>query len=1223
MGTTIVQHTFPIAVANKVPMIGAVSGGAFLRSPYSRYAVNYRASSTDEIAAMVNMFVVRMYLSRVSVFYQNDALGKNGYEGVRLALRAHRLVPHSEGTYDGSAMIMQPGVDALKASSEPEAVIMIGASAPLAAFVRKAKKLWPKAVFATCSSTGNVFAEALGSPEMRANVFVTQVVPLPDDISVPVVRDYQAALKAFDPTASFSTLSLEGYIIGRMSAEVVARTARTGNLTREAFLDVIYDNAMVNVGGLRLGPFGGACEDKAGWCRCNQGQHHVYGSKVLGNGGFAYYTDLDLTFATCGYQVQTTHDIVLGQTADFSGGVDGVGVAMRDGMRAAFEQANTDQVVGGAEVKLISRDDEGSPAVSVDNMRKLIQDDRVFAIVGSLGISTATATLPVALESGVPVIGLAVGSRSAHVPFSSTVINIRASEVDETAAIVDYYVRLGLKRLAVFSEFGERGISARSAVDIAARAHGLSIFSVANYDEVASEVEEGFATLRSFGAPDAVVMFGDPVFLAKFLRLAKAAWPECHFAVTSVVVGEVMASLLETPDLRRNVLLTSVVPLPTDTSYEIVKSYQLAMRSYNSSLLVSSLSLEGFIVATFILKVLQMCPVIARLALLEKIYEHSNIAVASNMDVGPFTQPSGEEEGCNSGMRFVFLTRLLANGTFGYVDDNYRFDFSGSCGMQNPLCTRGFYRSSPEKVCQFCGEGHHTNGTSCLLCPAGFFCTESYMDPKHCPDVQRCPSGSTRPCPDNMHLRDGACRNSTSETAMYRILAGVIAAVAAVFLFMVVLCVLKRRRVTIEACKDQLARALDVENEMSKKTTSTMRLRMLGVSSSAIAEFTKETRAKQSLQSGVSICYLMSEAFAELALEKSGINDPSFYDLKDSFFFGENPLGGDVICPRDGKPGAALVDWLPRHHRGKCTHFLSWIWSYKVSLVQQALQHWLDTTLTVNADEVFLYMCFFVNNQYRILVNDEMTGSDELGRVFETNLSRIGRVIAMLDTWDHPVYLTRIWTIFEQVTAVKLDIPVTMIMPKVAAESLLEQIEQGTEGIVRVKNALTNVSSSGAKAFSIKDEIAVKRLIEQSFGFDHVDKKIKNCMIEWVGGMIETHIRNLVMTGKDSALGYTVNRCLASRNLGEQQQQQIRLARSRCEYLGSSSMAVGAHDSETSTQSRRPKYDRSSSASWAHDSETATEVRPQQQSSSISIPASGPSGGHLACNDRDAKVYDV
>ncbi len=194
-------------------------------------------------------------------------------------------------------------------------------------------------------------------------------------------------------------------------------------------MDVIYDNAMVNVGGLRLGPFGGACEDKAGWCRCNQGQHHVYGSKVLGNGGFAYYTDLDLTFATCGYQVQTTHDIVLGQTADFSGGVDGVGVAMRDGMRAAFEQANTVQVVGGAEVKLISRDDEGSPAVSVDNMRKLIQDDRVFAIVGSLGISTATATLPVALESGVPVIGLAVGSRSAHVPFSSTVINIRASEV--------------------------------------------------------------------------------------------------------------------------------------------------------------------------------------------------------------------------------------------------------------------------------------------------------------------------------------------------------------------------------------------------------------------------------------------------------------------------------------------------------------------------------------------------------------------------------------------------------------------------------------------------------------------------------------------------------------------------------------------------------------------------------------------------------------------------
>ena len=69
-------------------------------------------------------------------------------------------------------------------------------------------------------------------------------------------------------------------------------------------------------------------------------------------------------------------------------------------------------------------------------------------------------------------------------------------------------------------------------------------------------------------------------------------------------------------------------------------------------------------------------------------------------------------------------------------------------------------------------------------------------------------------------------------------------------------------------------------------------------------------------------------------------------------------------------------------------------------------------------------MCFFANNQYRIIVEGSKAGSDNLEDVFEKNLKRIGRMVAILDTWDQPVYLSRVWTVYEQFVASTLQIQV-------------------------------------------------------------------------------------------------------------------------------------------------------------------------------------------------------
>ena len=72
--------------------------------------------------------------------------------------------------------------------------------------------------------------------------------------------------------------------------------------------------------------------------------------------------------------------------------------------------------------------------------------------------------------------------------------------------------------------------------------------------------------------------------------------------------------------------------------------------------------------------------------------------------------------------------------------------------------------------------------------------------------------------------------------------------------------------------------------------------------------------------------------------------------------------------------------------------------------------------------DVFFFMCFFVNNQFRIIVEESSTGSENLEAVFESNLKRIGRMVAILDSWDQPVYLSRVWTVYEQFVASTIQI---------------------------------------------------------------------------------------------------------------------------------------------------------------------------------------------------------
>lgn len=108
---------------------------------------------------------------------------------------------------------------------------------------------------------------------------------------------------------------------------------------------------------------------------------------------------------------------------------------------------------------------------------------------------------------------------------------------------------------------------------------------------------------------------------------------------------------------------------------------------------------------------------------------------------------------------------------------------------------------------------------------------------------------------------------------------------------------------------------------------------------------------------------------------------------------------------------------------------------------------------------------------------------------------------------------SNLWTIFEQYTAVVLEIEVTFILPEVSGDSLLEEIRKGEEGIVRVRDSLCDVDAEIACAWCPEDEMQVKSMIEETIGFEKVNAKVQELMIAWVATMVKDYLGGLVVSG--------------------------------------------------------------------------------------------------------------
>jgi branched-chain amino acid transport system substrate-binding protein len=167
---------------------------------------------------------------------------------VKRALDKRHMALVAEGTYERNTTAVKGALLSIM-KGKPEAVIMIGAYQPCAAFIKLAHQVKLDATFVNISFVGSdALAKELG-PD-AAGVVITQVVPLPEDTSIDLVKRYQAAFKASKPDAKPGFVSLEGYMVGRLV--IAALDKVQGEITRKALLDAITNTGTFDLGGVKL-----------------------------------------------------------------------------------------------------------------------------------------------------------------------------------------------------------------------------------------------------------------------------------------------------------------------------------------------------------------------------------------------------------------------------------------------------------------------------------------------------------------------------------------------------------------------------------------------------------------------------------------------------------------------------------------------------------------------------------------------------------------------------------------------------------------------------------------------------------------------------------------------------------------------------------------------------------------------------------------------------------
>lgn len=295
-------------------------------------------------------------------------------------------------------------------------------------------------------------------------------------------------------------------------------------------------------------------------------------------------------------------EIVLGMSNALEGPASALGTGLKSGAMVYFDKINAAGGVHGRKIKVISYDDGYEPRNTVKNTKKLISEDKVFALFGYVGTPTSKAILPIINKEKVIYFGPFTGAEFLRNPVNKYIFNVRSSYFNEAEAQVEHLTaKLGLKNIGIFIQDDAYGLAVKGGVMKALKKRDLFLKGEGRYKRNTVAVDEAVGVLKA-ASPEAVSMVGTYKAMAAFIKKSKAQGYSPVFLNVSFV--GTTALIEELKGEGDGTIISQVTPSPYDPSLQMVKGYQEDMKKAGNNK-PGYVSLEGYLDAFVFVEVLK------------------------------------------------------------------------------------------------------------------------------------------------------------------------------------------------------------------------------------------------------------------------------------------------------------------------------------------------------------------------------------------------------------------------------------------------------------------------------------------------------------------------------------------------------------------------------------------------------------------------------------------
>jgi len=290
--------------------------------------------------------------------------------------------------------------------------------------------------------------------------------------------------------------------------------------------------------------------------------------------------------------------LTVGSSLPTTGIIKTWGEAVTSGANSYFNYANENNLIKNRKIEFLIYDDKYEPELTLENVNKLIYQDKVFALFGLVGTPTVKRVLPILYDENIPLFSAFTGASFLRNNQNENFINFRSSYNEEIEALMNYITKIKKSnKIAVFYQNDDYGEEGYISVLESLKKRNLKLVAEGSYKRNTLSISHAFNEIKD-AKPEVIFMVGAHKTNALFIKKAKENENLKDVIFCNISFGDANSMITELNRLEtntQNLIFSQIVPSYTDSSIPAVNEYQTLMRKYYPNEELGFLSLEAFL----------------------------------------------------------------------------------------------------------------------------------------------------------------------------------------------------------------------------------------------------------------------------------------------------------------------------------------------------------------------------------------------------------------------------------------------------------------------------------------------------------------------------------------------------------------------------------------------------------------------------------------------------